>query len=81
MVVAKGEAAIPVIVVTIFWFGFAAVTPWFVKGPNKSTIRTMIALTAVCCWLFWLIAYMSQLNPIIGPTLKNETYNAIKNQW
>ena len=29
----------------------------------------------------WLIAYMSQLNPIIGPTLKEDTYNAIKAEW
>ena len=81
MVVAKAEAWIPIVVVSLFWLGVGAVIPWFIKGPNRSTIRTMIALTAVCCWLFWLIAYMSQLNPILGPTLKKENYNAIKSEW
>ena len=81
MVVAKAEAWIPIVVVSLFWFGVGAVIPWFIKGPNRSTIRTMIALTAVCCWLFWLIAYMSQLNPIIGPTVTEENYNAIRSEW
>ncbi|CAB3989448.1 V-type proton ATPase subunit e 1-like [Paramuricea clavata] len=81
MVVAKAEAVIPIVVVSLFWLGVGAVAPWFISGPNRSTMRTMIALTAVCCWLFWLIGYMCQLNPIIGPTLKEEEYNAIQLEW
>ncbi|KAK3739867.1 hypothetical protein QZH41_009113 [Actinostola sp. cb2023] len=50
---AKGAAVIPLIVVTAFWLIVGAVVPCFIRGKNKSLIRTMLVLTAVCCWLLY----------------------------
>lgn len=41
MVVAKGHAAIPIIVVTLFWVGIGAVIPWFVRGQNKRLVKIL----------------------------------------
>lgn len=41
----------------------------------------MLVLTAVCCWLFWICAYFSQLNPLIGPELKPKALKAAIEGW
>ena len=40
------------------------------KGPNQEVIKASVILTMICCWLFWAVAYMAQLNPIIKPLYK-----------
>ncbi|KXJ18929.1 V-type proton ATPase subunit e [Exaiptasia diaphana] len=78
---AKGSAAIPVIIVTVFWLIVGAVVPCFIRGKNKSLIQTMLVLTAVCCWIFWLCCYLSQLNPLIGPSIDADVLKDIVKEW
>lgn len=59
-------------IVTVFWIVVGSLGPWLVpKGYYKGVYQTMIVTTAVCCWLHWFLTYMSQLNPLIGPSLSN----------
>ncbi|RDD38790.1 V-type proton ATPase subunit e 2 [Trichoplax sp. H2] len=79
----KMAAWVPLVIFTSFWFLVGGVAPFFVpkKNPNRQLIQTMLVTTAVCCYLFWLCAYLTQLNPLIGPLLKNETLKVMIKQW
>lgn len=74
--------AAAIIVPTIFWLLVGGGAPWIVpKGPNRGIIQTMLVLTAVCCYLFWLMAYLHQLNPLVGPQLHNTTATVVQMVW
>ncbi|KAL0485463.1 V-type H+-transporting ATPase subunit e [Acrasis kona] len=34
---------------------------------NGGLARIMIIMSAFCCWLFWILVFMSQMNPLIKP--------------
>ncbi|XP_023342599.1 V-type proton ATPase subunit e 2-like isoform X1 [Eurytemora carolleeae] len=57
---------LPVLMFTLIWGLVGGVAPKFVpRGPHQSLIQMSLLLTGICCWLFWLCCYMSQMNPLI----------------
>jgi len=73
---------IPIIVMSIIWGLVGILGPFVVpRGPNKGVIQTCLILTAVCCYIFWLVVYLSQLNPLLGPLLDNKTIVIMQNEW
>ncbi|CAB0008806.1 unnamed protein product [Nesidiocoris tenuis] len=65
-----------------FWAVVAFIVPWFIpKGPNRGVTQWCIVLSAICCWAFWGLNYLTQMNPLIGPKLSSNQISAIAREW
>ena len=64
---------------TVFWGVIGIFLRSFVpNGPNKGTLQVGLALTGACCYLLWVCAYLSQINPLIGPQINNVTLTLMR---
>jgi len=77
-----GLSWVAVGVMTALWAVVGIVFPFiFGKGPNKGVIQTVLVISALSCWLFWLLCYLQQMNPLIGPQLSRDHFIAVKYLW
>ncbi|VDL19567.1 unnamed protein product [Hymenolepis diminuta] len=84
---------IPFAVMTSFWGLVGIIGPFCVpKSPNKEYVRcsyfvnfrlwrVSIVLTAICCYLSWLIFFLAQWHPFYGPTLSSKTLRVMQLEW
>ncbi|KAL7744336.1 hypothetical protein ACLKA6_001729 [Drosophila palustris] len=68
--------------ITSFWalfaiIGFLAAIPF----KERALIRCCVILTAVCCWLLWLVTFLMQLNPLIGPRVNQRVIYGMMSYW
>ncbi|XP_038071145.1 V-type proton ATPase subunit e 1-like [Patiria miniata] len=77
------SAWITLLIVTVIWAFIGIVLPFVVprKRADRGIIQLMLALTAFCCYLFWLCTFLMQLNPLFGPQLKSEVIKALYWEW
>ncbi|KAB7498796.1 V-type proton ATPase subunit e 2 [Armadillidium nasatum] len=81
---AADTGTLTVVLVTVFWAAIAIIIPvasFFKNIPNKGVVSVVAAITGFCCWLFWALCYMHQMNPLIGPLLENTTIIALMDIW
>ena len=72
-------------IVTVFWLAvgiLGAVVPCFCwRYKHRLTVQVAIVTTAICCYTFWLLAFLTQLNPLVGPQMSNELAAHIRRVW
>uniref|UniRef100_A0A5S6QZ23 V-type proton ATPase subunit n=1 Tax=Trichuris muris TaxID=70415 RepID=A0A5S6QZ23_TRIMR len=68
-------------VISAFWLAVGLSSFLVPKSANKGLTQMIIVLTACCCYLFWVLAFMHQLNPLIGPVLHNATVRYMQEAW
>lgn len=78
--------ALPLVIMTGFWGVVGIILPIIVHflmrgSPNKGIVQLMLMMTAACCYLFWLCAFLFQLNPLIGPQLDSSLIAFIQAEW
>ncbi|OQR73238.1 V-type proton ATPase subunit e 1-like [Tropilaelaps mercedesae] len=72
----------PLWLFTGFWFFIGCVLPWLLPASdNRYLFQTMLVTTSVCCYIFWLGPFLMQMNPIVGPILRNTSYFIVAEQW
>ncbi|XP_074642857.1 V-type proton ATPase subunit e 1-like [Tubulanus polymorphus] len=75
-------AVIAILVMTALFVVVGIILPFVVpKGPNRGIIQTMLSMTAVCVYLFWLCTILMQLNPLIGPQLDGKNMYILQKLW
>ncbi|XP_044730749.1 V-type proton ATPase subunit e 2-like [Chrysoperla carnea] len=81
MVTIEAGVWIPFATISTFWGIIGIVCPFFAKGPNTGVIRTCLILTACCAWLFWVVTFLAQLNPLEGPSIKKAAHLMLACNW
>ncbi|XP_071168043.1 V-type proton ATPase subunit e-like [Mytilus edulis] len=77
---------LPVVIVTGFWAFVGIICPILIqlfmrRSANKGVVQLMLAMSAACCWLFWLLAFLFQLNPLMGPALSTDLIRVLQMEW
>ncbi|XP_028163168.1 V-type proton ATPase subunit e-like [Ostrinia nubilalis] len=73
---------LPIYVMTGIYGAVFILAPLFVrKGPNRGIIRCCIWMSTFSLWMLWFTVYVSQMNPLLGPRLKNTTLAWISHSW
>ncbi|XP_023175185.1 V-type proton ATPase subunit e [Drosophila hydei] len=73
---------VSLIIFTVFWALFAGVGCIVAKYFKERTlIRCCVLLTAACCWLVWLVTFLMQLNPLVGPRLQQMDILGMLSYW
>lgn len=73
---------IVLIVLTSFWILFAVIGCLAAKHfKERGVIRCCILLSAVCCWLLWIVTFLMQLNPLIGPRVNQKVIYGMMSYW
>lgn len=67
---------------TMFWL-LVAVFTWVVayRFEEKEVIRCSAILVAFCCWLLWVVTYIMQINPLVGPKLNSHILFGMVAYW
>ncbi|CAK1595896.1 unnamed protein product [Parnassius mnemosyne] len=64
----------PIFIITATFGALFIILPLIVrKGPYKGLLRCCIMLSLFCMWIFWVTIYISQMNPLLGPRMRNTT--------
>ncbi|KAI8774551.1 V-type proton ATPase subunit e [Biomphalaria glabrata] len=80
------ETAVSLGVICGFWAFIAIICPILIqflmaKSPNKGIVQICLVLTGVCCFIFWIVTFFAQLNPLIGPQLHTDLIRWILIEW
>jgi len=71
MVAALGPIPIALIVSA----GVGVLGTIFTPGPDKALNRLLVWVAVICLYGFWLMVYMSQMNPILQPV--DQRYSSV----
>ncbi|CAG5106849.1 Oidioi.mRNA.OKI2018_I69.chr1.g3028.t1.cds [Oikopleura dioica] len=70
-------------IITGIWALIAIVGNLIVRSSWESSevYRVCITMTCFCCWLHWLLCWMHQYQPLMGPTLSKEMVEIVSWTW
>ncbi|XP_017954859.1 V-type proton ATPase subunit e2 [Drosophila navojoa] len=73
---------ISLITFTVFWALFAIIGCIIaICFKERSIIRCCVLLTAACCWIVWLVTFVMQMNPLVGPRMHRPILMAMMSYW